>query len=60
MMSSLEGVLLKKSMVLIWVQKRTQLSCICAVRVWYEIGGRGVDILLLYLKCKLRGEHHTT
>ena len=51
MMSSLEGVLLKKSMVLIWVQKRTQLSCICAVRVWYEIGGRGVDILLLYLKC---------
>lgn len=28
--------------------------------VWKEIGGRSVEILLLYLKYKLRGEYHLT
>ena len=34
-------------MVLVRVQKGTQISCIFVVRVWMEIGGRGVDILVL-------------
>ena len=60
MMSLRVGMLLEKSMGLIWVQKRTQISCIYLVGVLEEICRRDVDILLLYLKYKLRGEHHTT
>ena len=52
-MSIREGLLLKKNMVLICVQKQTQISRICAVRVWKEIADQIVDILLL---CKQQPE----
>ena len=32
----------RRSMDLIWVEKRTQISSICVVEVWLEIGGRNV------------------
>ena len=56
----------EKNMGLIWVEKRTHITCTCMVGVWKEIGGRSAVLLkrnpfvVSEMKIARRVSHHLT